>query len=301
MRHEPDPPHGESLDAFTTALLERCTFPPPGTAVVCALSGGPDSAALVALAVAAQCDVEAVHIDHALRDSSIVDAAAAERIARYLGVSFRCERVEVGDGPNLEARARAARQSVLGPDAMTGHTSDDQAETTLLALLRGSGATGLSAMTPGVTKPLLGLRRSETNELCAHMKLDVATDPSNTDARFRRNRVRNELLPLIDDIAGRDVSRLITRASDLLRDDDELLEALATKIDPTDAVALTQSPRPLARRAVRRWLEVDGYPPDAAAVERVLAVAAGDAVGCEVSGNLQVKRSQQRLKLFSGR
>lgn len=280
-------------------MLARCTFPSPGTRVTCALSGGPDSAALVALAAAADLDVHAVHVDHGHRAGSDADAAVAARIARTLGATFRCEHAHLADGSNLEARARSARRQLLGPDALTGHTADDQAETVVLALLRGSGATGLGGMRPDPRRPLLGLRRADTRSLCALLDLDPVDDPSNDDPRFRRNRVRHELLPLADSIVDRDTTPLLTRTADLLRADDDLLETLSAAIDPTVARELTNAPPPLARRAVRRWLAVDGYPPDAAAVERVLRVAAGIHTACEVTGVGRVRRSHQRLSIES--
>jgi tRNA(Ile)-lysidine synthase len=287
------------LDArMLDSLLARCTFPPPGTAVVCGLSGGADSAALVALAVEAGCRVTAVHVDHGLRDSSADDALVAGTIAERFDVAFRVVTVQLDDGPNLEARARAARRNALGPEAMTGHTADDQAETLLLALLRGSGAAGLGAIEPGPRHPILALRRSETVELCRRLGLDVAHDPTNNDPRFRRNRIRHELLPLLDDIADRDVAVLLARTARLLRDDNRLLEDLAATVDPTDVDQLLAAPRPLATRAVRRWLERDGYPPDAAAVARVLAVAAGNTPACELTGGLRVERRGHQLVLF---
>jgi len=283
----------------STSLLSRCNFPPCGTPVVCAFSGGPDSTALVALAAAAGCDVEAVHIDHGLRPDSAADADIARSTAAKLGVPFRSVAVELHDGPNLEARARDIRRSVLGPEAMTGHTAEDQAETMLLALLRGSGATGLAAMQPGPGKPILALRRYETLDLCTELGLSVVHDPSNSDPRFRRNRVRHELIELMNDIAERDVTPLLTRAGDLLRDDDELLDALSADLDVTDAKALTVAPVPLARRAIRRWLTLDDHPPSAATVDRVLDVAAGTSVACEPGGHRRIERSGQRLRLFS--
>lgn len=279
-------------------LLSRCTFPPADTSVVCGLSGGADSTALVALAVAAGCAVTAIHVHHGLRTGADHDAEVAETTAGRLGVDFRVEYVELRDGPNLEARARVARRTALGPGALTGHTADDQAETVLLALLRGSGATGLGAITPGPHHPILALRRSETEALCRHLDLDVAEDPTNSDRRFRRNRIRHELLPLLDDIAERDVTVLLNRTANLLRDDDRLLDDLASTIDPTDIDALVDAPVPLAVRAVRTWLERDGYPPDAAAVARVLAVAHGDSAACELAGGLRVERHGNRLVLF---
>jgi tRNA(Ile)-lysidine synthase len=301
---EPASSEPESIDAHIAQLLERCTFAPPSTPVVCALSGGPDSAALVVLAVAAGLDVSAVHIDHGLRDGSADDAVVAAAIADRFHLPFRCERIELDDGPNLEARARRARRAVLGADALTGHTADDQAETLLLSLVRGAGGAGLAAMTPGPTKPMLALRRSETQQLCTRLHLTVAHDPSNAEPRFRRNRIRHEVLPLLDDIAERDVAALLTRSSSLLRDDEALLDELAGALDPTDAPALAAAPLPLARRSVRHWIlstaaDADRHPPDAATVERVLAVARGEATGCDVAGGWRVERSQQRLRLFS--
>ncbi len=280
------------------SLLARCTFPPSRTAVVCGLSGGADSAALVALAVAAGCNVTAVHVDHGLRDSSADDALVAGRIAERFGVAFRVIAIDVEHGPNLEARARAARREALGAEAMTGHTADDQAETLLLALLRGSGAAGLGAIEPGPRHPILALRRSETVAVCRHLGLDVAHDPTNDDPRFRRNRIRHQLLPLLDDIAERDVAVLLDRTARLLRDDNRLLEDLAATIDPTDVDQLIAAPGPLATRALRRWLQRDGYPPDAAAVDRVLAVAAGEVPACELAGGLRIERRGRRLVLF---
>lgn len=280
-------------------LLTKCTFPPPGRAAVCGLSGGADSSALAVLAQAAGCRVEAVHVHHGLRPSADDDADIAATTAKQLDIPIRIERVEIADGPNLEARARAARRAVLGRDAMTGHTADDQAETVLLALLRGSGAAGLSAIEPGWRHPILRLRSSETRALCERVGIVVAADPTNDDPRFRRNRVRHELLPLLDEIAERDVAVLLNRSADLLRADDALLEELATAIDPTDAAALAAAPSVLGARAVRQWLTTDGYPPDAAAISRVMAVAHGTAGACEVTGARRVERHGNHMLLCS--
>lgn len=237
------------------------------------------------------------HVHHGLRPDADRDAAAAERLARHLGATFVLHRVVVGPGPNLEARARDARRAALPPGAMTGHTADDQAETVLIRLLRGAGADGLAAMRPGPTKPLLGLRRHETRALCDALGLETVADRMNDDPRFVRTRIRHEVLPLLDGVSGRDVAPLLVRSADLLRDDTELLDELSAPIDPTDARSLSAAPVPLARRAIRRWLTVAGYPPDAATVERVLTVARGDARACEIGGGRRVHRSAQRLHL----
>lgn len=271
---------------------------------MCAVSGGADSLALLALACAAGCRVTAVHVDHGLRAGSaaedrIVAAAAASRF----GAGFRSERVELTDGPDLEARARAARRAVLPEVHATGHTADDRAETVLLAMLRGTGLDGLASLAPGPTHPIVGLRRIETHRLCADLGLDPVHDPTNDDPRFRRNRVRHEVLPLLDDVAGRDVVPLLCRLAELATDDRSLLDALAadTLPDPTDAPALAAAPPALARRAVRTWLrahtDAEHHPPELAAVERVLAVARGEAAGAEVGGGLAVRRTAQRLRV----
>jgi tRNA(Ile)-lysidine synthase len=263
---------------------------------VAGVSGGADSTALLVLAVEAGCAVTAVHVDHGLRPGSAGEADHVAALAARLGVPFRSARVELAAGPNLEARARDARRAVLGPGAMTGHTADDRAETLLLQLLRGAGTTGLAAIRRGPTKPILALRREETRKLCAELGLAVVEDPSNDDPAFRRNRVRAEVLPLLDEVARRDVTPLLDRAASLLDDDDRFLDELAAAIDPTDAKALAAAPPVLARRAVRRWLH-DGHPPDLAAVERVLAVARGEAVGTDVGGGRTVRRSGGLLAL----
>ena len=279
-------------------LLTRSNFPAAGTEVTCAVSGGADSLALLVLAVAAGCRVTAVHVDHGLRPGSAAEADVVAAAALRLGAGFRPLRADVAPGPNLEARARQARYAVLPPGVLTGHTADDQAETVLLNLVRGAGLDGLAGMGPE-GHPLLGLRRSETVALCAAEGLRPVEDPSNADPAFRRNRVRHEALPLLADIARRDVAAVVARQAALLRADADLLDGLAAAIDPTDAGALAAAPVALARRAARRWLttsaESGGHPPDAAAVERVLSVARGEVRATEVTGIGRVTRSRGRL------
>jgi len=278
-------------------LLARCPFPPPGAAVTCAVSGGADSSALLVLAVAAGCAVTAVHVDHGLRAGSTDEASAVAALAARFGAGFHSCRVSVAPGPNLEARARVARYAVLPTDVLTGHTLDDQAETVLINLLRGAGTSGLAGIRASSRRPLLALRRSETRALCAAAGIDTVEDPSNSDPRHLRNRVRAELLPLLDALAGRDVATVLARQAEVLRGDDDLLDSLAESLDPTDARALAAAPPALARRAVRSWLREE-HPPDAATVERVLAVARGEAVACEVGGGRRVARRTQRMRIL---
>lgn len=281
-------------------LLQRCTFPPAHSSVTCAVSGGADSLALLVLATRAGCSVTAVHVDHGVREGSEREADVVAAAADRFGARFRAERVSVAPGANLEARLRAARYGVLPDDVLTGHTADDQAETVLLNLVRGAGSTGLAGMR-SANHPLLALRRSETVALCASLGLEPVVDPSNSSSAYRRNRVRHELLPLADSIAERDVAALVARTASLLREDDDLLETLSLDIDPTDARAVSGAPRPLAMRAIRRWLvpHLCGYPPDLDAVERVLDVACGRATACEVSGGVTIRRSAQQLAVLA--
>jgi tRNA(Ile)-lysidine synthase len=147
--------------------------------------------------------------------------------------------------------------------------------------------------------PLLGLRRSDTVALCERLGVRPLRDPTNADVRFRRNRVRHEVLPLLDDVAGRDVVPLLCRLAELAGSQADLMAALAADVDPDDADGLRDAPPPVAAEAVRRrFVELAGgaHPPDAAAVARVLSVAAGEAVGCEVQGGWSVRRSSGRLR-----
>ena len=260
------------------------------------------------LAVEAGCAVTAVHVDHGMRPGSAEEAERVAAAAGRLGARFRAVRVEVVPGPDQEARARAARHSALGPAAALGHTADDRAETVLVNLLRGAGLAGLASLRPGARHPLLGLRRSETRSLCTQLGLDPLEDPSNADPRFVRNRVRHEVLPLLASVAGRDLVPLLVRTAEVAAGDADLLDELATTLDPADARALAGAPPPLAARAVRRWLAGDGsgpggperHPPDRATVDRVLSVAEGRVVACEIAGGWRVARTGQVLRLERG-
>jgi tRNA(Ile)-lysidine synthase len=251
---------------------------------------------LLALAVASGCRVTAIHVDHGLRPGSADEADVVADAARRFGARFRSERAELTDGPNLEARARAARQRALGPEAATGHTADDQAETVLANLLRGSGVSGLAAMRKGHRHPILGLRRSETVALCRRLGLEPVQDPSNDDPRFLRNRIRHELVALCSDIAGRDIVPVLARQAGVLAGDEEILVAVAGLVDPTSAASLSAAPSPVGRRSVREWLTGAGpYPPPLDAVERVLEVARGERLATEVPGGTRVRRSGGRM------
>ncbi len=284
--------------SLVVELLTKCTCAPSTKTIHCAVSGGADSLALLVLAAAHSTDVTAWHVDHGLREGSSAEARIVYDIAISLGAKFESRTVVVEAGSNLEARARETRFAVLPIDITTGHTADDQAETVLVNLLRGAGMRGMSGMKSGPSHPILNLRRSETVALCEALGISVFHDPSNDDDRFQRNRIRHEVLPLLQSVSQRDVISVIGRQAELLRDDDALLDEFARALDPTDAKAISTAPQALARRALRIWL-AHPYPPDLATIERVLCVARGETPGCDIGGGRQVKRSQQRLKIVA--
>jgi tRNA(Ile)-lysidine synthase len=292
-----------TANKLVAALLQRCEFPSAQLGVTqhlnCAVSGGPDSTALLVLAVATGAQVTAHHVDHALRAGSDQEALFVAELSEGLGAEFVSLKAAVEPGGDLEARARSARREVLPADALYGHTADDQAETLMIRLMRGTGPAGLAGMR-SQQHPLLGLRRSETERLCAELGVQPFCDPSNTDPRFVRNRVRHEVLPLLNSVSARDVTPLLCRLADLCAEQADLISTLAQTQDPTDAKQLAALPSPLAAEVVRLWwirATGIGYPPDAAAIDRILCVAAGDSVSCQVSSGWSVMRSGGRLSL----
>lgn len=275
-------------------LAPRCTFP-DRSHLDCAVSGGADSCALLVLALHSGHSVTAHHVDHGIRRGSDAEAAIVRGIADRFGAGFASHTVKVSSGQNLEARAREMRYGVLPDGVLTGHTADDHAETVLLHLMRGGGLDGAAGIRQE-NRPILGLRRSETHDLCAALDIDVVDDVSNNDPRFRRNRVRAEVIPLLNEVAERDVVPLLARAADTARVDVDLLNDLAREIDVTDVAAIKAAPLALQRRAIRLWLSLD-HPPSAAAVERVLAVVEGSSRSTEVGGGRSVHRTEGKLRV----
>ncbi len=293
----------QAAEQLVTDLLQRCVFPTPQSGVpqhlTCAVSGGPDSTALLVLARASSAKVTAVHIDHGLREGSCDEAQMVAELAATYGAAFVSLSAVIDPGSDLEARARAARHGVLPPDTLFGHTADDQAETLMIRMMRGTGPTGLAGMR-SPQHPLLGLRRAETELLCTTLGIRPFLDPSNTDPRFVRNRVRHEVLPLLNQVSQRDVTPLLCRLADLSAEQADLIAALAATEDATDAQRLCALPAALAAEVIRLWWlsSTDiGYPPNAASTARILAVASGDAVSCQVGSGWSVRRSGGRLSL----
>jgi len=193
-------------------IVERGLIP-SGARVLCACSGGPDSAALLyALSQLGRelgFELEAASVDHGLRPDAARDVACAGRQAATLGVPFHGLRVEVGEGASLQAHAREARYTALlrlasergASRVAVGHTRDDQAETVLARLLRGSGLQGLAAIDPcradGVVRPLIDCERGEVHALARAHFTEIAEDPSNLDPRFERVRIRAHVMPAL--------------------------------------------------------------------------------------------------------
>lgn len=292
---------------MTSELLSRCHFADAGTAASLAVSGGPDSLGLLLLALEAGLDVTVHHVDHHARPTSTRDADHVEDICSQLHVDFVCHDVVVEAGANFESRARSARRAAMPTDVLTGHTMDDLAETVLLNMLRGAGLDGLSPMVNDPTKPLRDLRRAALHGYVATAPFVALHDETNDSADFRRNRVRHELIELLDDVAGRDVVPILARQASLLFDERTWLDALSTDdhavtLEDADCRELRTWPR--AR--LRRWLRVqlraadhgDGtHPPSADEVERAIAVVDGDVVAMELSGGRRLSRRGQHLTL----
>ena len=243
-----------------------------------ALSGGPDSLALAAATAfeASRRDVQAgaVIVDHGLQQGSADVAARAAEQARSLGLDpVLVRRVEVGADGGPEAAARDARYAALTAAAeetgavrvLLGHTLDDQAETVLLGLARGSGLASIQGMAPlsGLfARPLLQLRRETTVRFCADSGLEPWLDPHNSDERFSRVRVRWTVLPVLEAELGPGVAEALARTAAMAREDgealdhfaDEVLEELAEHAEAgisLPAKALASNPAALRQRIVR--------------------------------------------------
>jgi tRNA(Ile)-lysidine synthase len=253
----------------------------PGDLVLAACSGGPDSLALAAalafVAPRAGLRAGAVTVDHGLQEGSADRAAAVAAVLSGLGLDpVRAVAVTVDGAGGPEAAARTARYAALEAAAadlgatavLLGHTLDDQAETVLLGLARGSGARSLAGMPPrrGVfLRPLLGLRRQVTADACAALDLAPWTDPHNADRRFARVRVRLDALPALEAALGPGVAEALARTAGQLRDDAEVLEEIASSRRTADpdlmsAAALAELPGAVRSRVLRSAALAAGCP-----------------------------------------
>jgi len=289
-------------------------------AVIVACSGGADSLALAAAAVhVAPGPVLGVVVDHGVQDGSDEHAARTAAQLRDLGARADVVAVEVGTAGGPEAAARAARYAALrsisqqhgDAPVLLGHTLDDQAETVLLGLGRGSGARSLAGMAPWDPpwcRPLLRVRRATTRAACAAAGLAVWDDPHNADARYTRVRLRHEVLPLLEDVLAGGVAPALARTAAQLADDDAALTALADGrrhelVDDDgalDASALAVDPPAIRRRVLRAWLHDAGVAElsDAhlRAVDALVAAWRGQGAP-PLPGGLEVVRARGRLRV----
>ena len=269
----------------------------PGSVVVVACSGGADSTALASAAVfeghKLGLRVVGVTVDHGLQPDSAEVAGGVVSALADIGVDeTMTARVSVATGSGLgpEAAAREARYAVLEQVAehlhaavvLLGHTLDDQAETVLLGLTRGSGARSLSGMRPAFdcfARPLLGVRRDDTVTACQVEGLPVWEDPHNDDPGYTRVRVRRRVLPVLEEELGPGVTQALARTADALRDDVALLESLtdaahseAARDGGLDVVVLAGTDPALRRRVLHRAALAAGAPPSELTRDHVLAV-----------------------------
>ncbi len=288
--------------------------------VVVACSGGADSLGLLVLAHAAGLEPVAVHVDHGLRAHSADDADVVAHAAERLGVEWRTMRVNVDLGGNLEARARDARYRALadareqiGATAiLVAHTADDQAETVLINLLRGSGISGLAGMARRqghVVRPLLHVRRAAVRAVVTRAGLPIAEDPTNADRRWQRAWIRHDVLPMLEHGSHRDLVPILVRQAEIFRAESDFLDGLGddlieraggcTSDAALETRVLANAPLPIARRAIRRWLGPP--PPSADEVERVLAVVRCERVGTQLAGGRTVQRSNGRISVAASK
>ena len=281
----PAPPVAAVRNAVRTCVSDLAA----GDLVLAACSGGPDSLALAAALafVAPRAGLRAggVTVDHGLQDGSGARAASVVSVLSSLGLDpVRGVSVIVGDSGGPEAAARAARYDALSAAAaelgaaavLLGHTLDDQAETVLLGLARGSGPRSLAGMPPrrGVfRRPLLGVRRPVTAAACAALGLHPWDDPHNADRRFARVRVRLDALPALEAALGPGVAEALARTADQLRADAEVLENISSERSRGDS-ALSASTLSVMPGAVRTR------------VLRSAAVAAGCPAGALTAGHV---------------
>ncbi|MFM8599221.1 MAG: tRNA lysidine(34) synthetase TilS [Mycobacterium sp.] len=268
--------HPGALDRLRQTLAGFAAEHLPAARSWCVgLSGGPDSLALTA-AAAPILPTTALIVDHGLQRDSAAVAETARARAHDLGcVEARVLRVEVGTAGGPEAAARSARYAALdsaraGSPVLLGHTLDDQAETVLLGLGRGSGPRSIAGMCAADEpwfRPMLGVRRTQTRAACAELGLQPWDDPHNSDRRFTRVRLRTEVLPLLEDVLGGGVAEALARTAAALREDTDVLDSQAeqqlraARSGPgggLSAADVADLPAALRRRVLRGWLLAGG-------------------------------------------
>ena len=296
-----------------------------GDCVLVAISGGADSLALAyALSIEAPLAairVVGVTVDHQLQDASSKQASKVIEQLNGMGITENeivKVKVEINEG--LEASARKARYEALDMCAQKygavaiylGHTRDDQAESVLLGLARGSGTRSLSAMAQVNGKyfrPLLAITRQQTEAACNEMNLSPWNDPHNLDTQFARVRVRNVVMPILEENIGPGISEALARSANLLRDDADALDGLAENVigamdlADLDCEKLAALPRAIRTRILRRAIYAAGAPSGSLSAEHVSAVEAlvtawSGQGPAHLPGGVKVSRLSGRLSLL---
>lgn len=272
----------EPVEESLRSAEESRPTQPPTVPVLVACSGGADSLALLAATVAvANRPVIGVTVDHGLQDNS---AVLAEHVVAQMAGLGATETVSVRvhvepDGRGIEAAAREARYAVLTEVAgrfqtdvvLLGHTFDDQAETVLLGLTRGSGGRSLAGMRHAFEafhRPLLTITRAQTEAACRALGITWWIDPHNQDPRFTRSRLRHVVLPLLEQELGPGVAASLVRTADHVRRDVDALDDLAAHaMEAYDASRgfvvgeLTSTPAAIRTRMLRLAAVIAGCPP----------------------------------------
>jgi tRNA(Ile)-lysidine synthase len=304
-------------------FLENLTA---GDCALVAVSGGADSLALAAALIKEAPELAitliAVTIDHQLQLGSDDQAQKVQVQLKAMGYQeVIIEKVSVVEKSGLEADARTARYAALDSIAhaygatqiFLGHTRDDQAETVLLGLARGSGTRSLSGMATingKYARPFLQLTREQTVAACQEVQLQPWSDPHNTNSKFSRVRVRNKVMPVMEEEIGPGIAAALARSAAILRDDadalDEMAQAVISRVDLSDldCAALAELPRAIRSRILRAAIYAAGAPSGSLSADHLAAVEAlvtswhGQG---EVSlpGGVKVARISGRLSLLA--
>ena len=270
----------------------------PEAPLIVALSGGADSAALAYLASQAGAKTSALHVDHQLPGSAMMQKAAQD-IAAQLELPIEIAVVSLPGGPSPEGRAREARYRVFESSdlaLLTAHTRDDNAETILINLIRGAGPSGLTGIPehrpPHIYRPMLAIGREATREIAALAGLAFIDDPMNADVTLARNRIRRHLLPLLREMNPQVVESL-ARAADTIGRDTAFLDALASPYGAGGSIpvsVLATLPRPVADRVLVGLLESHEIGPTSDRVDRLWSVAKGESERQELAGGRSAAR-----------
>ncbi len=298
-----------------------------GDTVLVAVSGGADSLALAhALSIEAKefvITVVGVTVDHQLQEQSGAQAEKVKEQLKNFGLDCIIRKVNVDLKNGLEASARKARYEALQEVAdeqravavFLGHTRDDQAETVLLGLARGSGTRSLSGMAHHnglYLRPLLEITRVQNEQYCEEMKLQYWNDPHNDNPDFSRVRVRNEALPVLEKSIGPGIAEALARSAHLLRDDADALDHWAKREEihldllDLDCAHLESLPRAIRTRVIRAAIYAAGAPAGMVTLEHVSAVEALISAwrgqgALNLPGGVKVERISGRLSLSQHR